>query len=112
MKTTKFKPEWSLLQNQYDSYEKHCLSLQLLSVIILSAAELYGSVNPFIISILLVLWLQDGIWKTYQSRIEFRLLQIEEYTLIDSDESVFQFNSQFQKIRLSGLSLIGEYLRQ
>ncbi len=62
--------------------------------------------------ILAVLWLQDGIWKTVQSRIETRLLQVENYIAEGSEESAFQFNSEYQKSSLSGASLILEYVRQ
>ena len=33
-----YKAEWSLLQNQFDSYEKHSLYVKLLSVMVLVAA--------------------------------------------------------------------------
>ncbi len=112
MKTTEFKTEWCLLQNQFDSYEKHSLYIKLLSVIVLLTAEIAGVVNFFIALILVVLWLQDSIWKTFQSRIEPRLLQLEKYISDGSEASAFQFNSEYHKVRLSGLSLITEYARQ
>ncbi len=112
MEEKEFETEWCLLQNQFDSYEKHSLYIKLLSVIVLLAAEISDEVNIFIALILAVLWLQDAIWKTFQSRIEPRLLQIEKYISERSQQSAFQFNSEYQRVRLSGLSLIGEYLRQ
>jgi len=112
MQTTEFKTEWCLLQNQFDSYEKHSLSIKLLSVIVLLTAEIAGVINFFIALILLVLWLQDSIWKTFQSRIESRLLQLEQFIAEGSDASAFQFNREYQRVRLSGLALIAEYARQ
>jgi hypothetical protein len=112
METKEFQTEWCLLQNQFDSYEKHSLYIKLLSIIVLLAAEISGAISFFIVLILLVLWLQDAIWKTFQSRIEPRLLQIEKCIAEKSEESAFQFNSEFHKIRLSGISLINEYLCQ
>ena len=66
---------------------------------------------------LLVLWLQDAIWKTFQSRIEVRLLQLEEYlsgdqSLDRTDQKPYQFNSQYIETRLGTIGLIKEYLRQ
>ena len=112
METKEFKTEWCLLQNQFDSYEKHSLYIKLLSVIVLLAAEISSVTSIFIVLVLVVLWLQDAIWKTFQSRIESRLLQIEKYISEESEESAFQFNSEFYSVRLSGLSLINEYARQ
>jgi hypothetical protein len=112
MDNKEFKAEWCLLQNQFDSYEKHSLYIKLISVIVLLAAEISDVISIFIVLILVVLWLQDAIWKTFQSRIEPRLLQIEKYISEDSKASVFQFNSEYHKVCLSGLSLINEYARQ
>lgn len=112
MDKNEFKTEWCLLQNQFDSYEKHSLYIKLLSVIVLLAAEISGVISIFIILVLVVLWLQDSIWKTFQARIEPRLLRIEKYISEESEESVFQFNSEYHRVRLSGLSLISEYVRQ
>ena len=93
METKEFKTEWCLLQNQFDSYEKHSLYIKLLNVIVLLAAEISGVINIFIVLVLVVIWLQDAIWKTFQSRIEPRLLQIEKTISEKSEESAFQFNS-------------------
>jgi hypothetical protein len=112
MATIKFGMEWRVLQNQFDSYEKHSLYIKLLSVILLLTANLSNKVSLFAILVLTILWLQDAIWKTFQSRIETRLLQLEKYILEDNQESEYQFNSEFERARLTGISLIGEYVRQ
>jgi len=112
METKEFKTEWCLLQNQFDSYEKHSLYIKLLNVIVLLTAEISDVINIFIALVLVVLWLQDAIWKTFQSRIESRLLQIEGFISDKSEESAFQFNSEYHRVRLSGISLINEYFRQ
>ena len=104
--------EWCLLQNQFDSYEKHSLYIKLLSIVVLLIAEVTGQINGYIVLILLVLWLQDGIWKTFQSRTEIRLLQIEKYIAEKSEENAFQFNTAYDEASLNGLSLVGEYARQ
>ncbi|MGK0310223.1 MAG: hypothetical protein ACJAYS_001065 [Lentimonas sp.] len=112
METQEFKTEWCLLQNQFDSYEKHSLYIKLLSITVLLMAGMSDGVSIFVVLLLMVLWLQDAIWKTFQSRIEIRLLQIEKYISEESETSVFQFNSEFHKVRLGGLSLVNEYIRQ
>lgn len=112
MKKNEFLTEWCLLQNQFDSYEKHSLYIKLVSIIVLLFTEISGVLGISTVFILVVLWFQDAIWKTFQSRIEPRLLQVEKYISNDSNESSCQFNSEYHKVSLSGLALIIEYACQ
>lgn len=112
MKKNEFVTEWCLLQNQFDSYEKHSLYIKLVSILVLLAAEISGVIGISIAFLLIVLWIQDAIWKTFQARIEPRLFQIEKYLSDESNESTCQFNSEYNKVRLSGLALIFEYACQ
>lgn len=109
--------EWSLLQNQFDSYEKYSLLIKLASIGLLCVAYFLNSLSIFILPLLLILWVQDAIWKTFQSRIETRLLQLEKY--ISSEEQLnipndkaYQFNSMYLKNRPSSIGLLKEYLHQ
>lgn len=109
--------EWSLLQNQYDSYEKFSLLIKLLSIGIFSTAYLLNKLEFFMLLILLTLWLQDAIWKTFQARIETRILQLEACVSAHggaqlSGSTAYQFNSLFLKNRPSAAGLIAEYARQ
>lgn len=107
-----YESEWTLLQNQYDSYEKHSLYIKLVSILAVVLSEITDTNNILIFGILLVLWLQDSIWKTFQSRIEPRLFQIEKNIRERVEDNEFQFNSEYQAIESSGLGKIGEYLKQ
>jgi hypothetical protein len=51
--------------------------------------------------------MQDAIWKTFQSRIEARLLQIENCLLIESGEKEYQFYRLYQKNRSGVVGLMG-----
>ena len=104
--------EWCLLQNQFDSYEKHSLYIKLVSIMSLLTAEISGVVGITLIFILLVLWGQDAIWKTFQSRIEPRIFQLEKSISTDCYESACQFNTEYNKGSLGGVGLIFEYARQ
>lgn len=122
MNNNALNTEWCLLQNQFDSYEKHSLYIKLVSVLVLVATLLANAPSIFIVLVLAVLWLQDAIWKTFQSRIEPRLLQLEQW-ISEQDEQdtnqsqlnqnrAFQFNSYYQRSAFTGIALIGEYLKQ
>lgn len=112
MENKKHESEWCLLQNQFESYEKHSLYVKLVSILVLLVAEISGVSAVLTFVILVVLWLQDSIWKTFQSRLEPRLFQIEKYFREDADGIEFQFNSEYQKVSNKGLALIREYTRQ
>ncbi|MBV1928188.1 MAG: hypothetical protein KUG81_01585 [Gammaproteobacteria bacterium] len=117
MPASNLSSEWSLLQGQFDSYEKHSLLIKLSSIGILSAAYFTNHLSVFVLLLLLVLWLQDAIWKTFQARIDARLLQLEEYlsnehALENRDGIAFQFNSLYAQNRPGNIGLLKEYLGQ
>lgn len=112
MQNNEHESEWLFLQNQFESYEKHSLFIKLVSILVLFAS-LVVDVNTLMVALLLlVLWLQDAIWKTFQSRIEPRLFQLEVCIRGESNEPAFQFNTEYEKSSLGGVALIGEYVRQ
>jgi hypothetical protein len=117
MSRSELTSEWTTLQNQFDSYEKYSLLVKLCNIFIFCLALFTSTLSIYVATIISVLWLQDGIWKTFQGRIEERLLYIENLMSNDVLENktkngAFQFNSQFSENRKQGLMLIKEYLKQ
>jgi hypothetical protein len=104
--------EWLCLQNQFDSYEKFSLMIKLFNLLLLFITVLISAKNIFILGIFTVIWLQDAIWKTFQSRIEQRLIIIEQ--AINKAETIqpLQFNLPFINSRGGFLALILQYLKQ
>jgi len=95
MKDSPLNTEWTLLQNQYDSYEKHALYIKLVSFILWVIA-LSLNLTPSMIGLLLAtLWLQEAIWKTFQCRIEKHLLQLEHAIANNKHDDAFQFHSHY-----------------
>ncbi|MEH6567971.1 MAG: hypothetical protein V7709_02770 [Halioglobus sp.] len=108
--------EWSVLQTQCDSYEKYSLLIKLLSIGLVAVAYFQGMLSLFLSVLLLILWFQDAIWKTFQSRTESRILHLEGLLAMNPpDESeegrAYQFNSFYAKNRPNTIGLIKEYLR-
>ena len=68
-------------------------------------------VSAFIVLFILVLWLQNGIWQTFQGRLEKRVLFIEQklQNINNSDDMAFQLYSQFQEQRFGAVGLVNEY---
>lgn len=114
MNRTELSKEWQTIQNQYDSYEKCSLLIKLFNIALFSAALLMGGMNVVILFVLLVVWLQDAIWKTFQSRIESRLLQLETALADDTATTAmpFQYNRDYAQTRPSTLCLIKAYMHQ
>lgn len=132
MKNTALQNEWTLLQNQYDSYEKFSLVIKLVCLS-LSSFLFYQDMAAFYLVVIIALfWLQDAIWKTFQSRIETRLLALESALEQANTEensntetstnrhsndklqtlTAFQFNRDFAVNRPSAIALIFSYFTQ
>ena len=120
MQNTDLKNEWAILQNQFDSYEKYSLIIKLVAIIILAVSGILYHANAIVFFLLLVLWFQDAIWKTFQSRIEVRLLQLERglsngdgiESTEDQEINAYQYNLLYVKNRPKNSELIKEYLTQ
>ena len=117
---TTLQKEWTTLQNQYDSYEKLSLTIKLLNVT-LTVALLFGlNTGYWLLLICAVLWLQDGIWKTFQNRMGQRIEIVEKAIAVHlkaqpTEESGLlgmQFNTAWADTRPSTIGLILEYIKQ
>ena len=120
---TGFRQEWATLQATFEQYERGALTVKLVAVVLV-AAGLLTSLAPVLLCVLVaVLWLQEGIWRTFQGRIGSRLLKIEaglrdvavpghasETVTAPTPALSFQLHSEWQANRPGGLGLIGAYL--
>ena len=112
-----FQHEWITLQTQYDSYEKYSLVIKLLNVVLTSLMLFVFHVGSWTLLIVGIIWLQDGIWKTFQNRIATRLYVVEKaLTETESHEvehlQAMQFNSAWLGSRNSVTALLKEYIGQ
>jgi len=102
--------EWQSLHNSHEHYEQYALMIKLFSVAItLFSLALYKE-NMVIMLILAILWIQEGIWKTYQARTCNRIELIEQ-ALVEGELDSFQFYRQWTKNRPSSAGLIMEYIK-
>lgn len=99
------RDEWLLLHSQYENYEKWSLVIKLMSVFVTLWSLSFTVKGVFVAFLLLVLWLQDGIWKTFQQRLEARLILLET-----TPDAASELYSDFQKNRPNVKGLIKEYL--
>ncbi|MFT6898607.1 MAG: hypothetical protein ACJA13_003031 [Paraglaciecola sp.] len=104
--------EWLCMQNQYDSYEKHSLIIKLVAIILCPTLLFIAHIGPWSIAFAGLLWLQDGIWKTYQNRIGERLLVLEKAISQGQEHQAMQFNANWLQSRQGSVALLKEYIGQ
>lgn len=104
--------EWHYQQGQFDSYEKASLLIKL-SHLVVAAGLIASDVSPACILVFnLIFWGSDAIWKTFQFRIEERLMALEQAIKASNMEFMpYQFNLQFNANRPSTIGLIVSYAK-
>ena len=104
---------WITLQNNFEQYEKWCLWIKLMAVA-LTAASMMGLL-PWkgATVLLLMLWLQEGILRTSQSRLGAHLLQLEQRHAQHADMAAgaLTLHTEWQANRPGIVGLVAEYLR-
>jgi len=102
--------EWLTLQNNYEQSESLALGIKLVAVLVCLVGFVF-SLKPLVVTmLLLVLWLQDAIWKTFQGRTEQRLIKLEQANS-ENDQSVsLNFYCDWEASRSGTLSLVRAYL--
>lgn len=105
--------EWGILQRQHEHYEFVALGIKLVAVSLFAMALTLGLQDVLIGLLMLVLWMQDAIFKTFQARLGARLLDLERQ-LADGDTGpgrAFQLHTAWRDSRKGLSGLLGEYLR-
>ncbi len=107
-----FQNEWAILHGDIEKYERFSLFIKLFSVLICLLSMAFPVDGWFAMPLILILWLQDGIWKTFQKRMEKRIVFVEQALQNTSGENIsaFQFYSQWEDERQGAVGLIKEYL--
>lgn len=109
--TTLLGQEWLVLQAQYEQYEKSSLLIKLLAIVFYFSAHVMLINSIAMAAIILILWLQEGIFKTYQSRLGERILGIESLIKqnIQTDAIACQLHSEWLAKRKGVTGLLLEY---
>ena len=103
--------EWQTLQNNHEQYEKSALLIKLTSLVLCIAGLATHIPFPWLGITVILCWLQDGIYKTYQSRLAERLLNIE--LLLRQTEppaEAMQLYTAWTANRPGGLGLVAAYV--
>ncbi len=110
--TTALSQEWTTLQNNHERYETGALGIKLVAVLLFFTGAAIA-LEPWLLCLLqLVLWLQEGIYKTWQARLGERLLVLERLLGAPSSTpgTAFQLHSSWSASRPGASALLAEYL--
>ncbi|OUR60290.1 hypothetical protein A9Q74_13810 [Colwellia sp. 39_35_sub15_T18] len=113
--------EWQTLHNSHEKYENFSLLIKLFAVAMTSIAIIFSFSVLLTLSLLAILWLQEGIWKTFQARTSDRIENIEQAIAITETSTTnaknknktvaFQFYRQWANNRPTAVNLIASYIK-
>ncbi len=103
--------EWLLLQSQHERHEWAALAIKLVAVLLFAFSFHAGLTAPLPALLLAVLWLQDAIIKTFQSRLGDRLLRVEQLLrdATTGEGAAMQLHSAWRASRPRGAALLRAY---
>lgn len=105
--------EWCVLQNNCEAHEKNALSIKLAGLVFGLGGFATGAPVYLILIAVLLCWGQEAIVRTWQGRLEDRLL-IVEACLARADETgnfAMQLHTNWRSQRSSGTHLVLGYMR-
>ncbi len=106
--STALGQEWIALHHSFEQYEKGGLLIKLFAIALCALGFVLALHEMVMVLLLLVLWLQEGIFRTYQTRLGARILRIEEG--VKAGEAVaFQLHSEWLASRAGVVGLLREY---
>jgi hypothetical protein len=86
------------------------LLIKLLAVLLCAVGFALALHEVVMVLLLLVLWLQEGIFRTSQARLGVRILRIEQ-GVVSGERSAFQLHSEWLASRPGLVGLLAEYGR-
>lgn len=103
--------EWVTLQNNFELYEKGGLLIKLFAILLCALGFALALHELVMALLLLVLWLQEGIYRTFQARLGVRIARLEA-ALKNPDASflaAYQLHSEWLTERPGTSDLLAEY---
>ena len=111
--------EWLTLQRQYERYESGGLHIKLFAVALTALGLMAALPAAWLCGLVALLWLQEGIYRTFQSRLGQRIRRVEQLirqvasapSTCPQQGAAFQLHSEWLASRRAALGLVREYLR-
>jgi hypothetical protein len=102
---TPLSKQWQVLHNNYESYEQYALIIKLITVSLTALSMILALNVIFTFFIIAILWLQEAIWKTYQSRLSDVIIKLE-----NDSKDAYPLYSQWQENRPNTAKLVNSYI--
>ena len=111
--TSSLGHEWATLQNNYEQYERNSLLIKLGSVALFVLCLALALHVAAAVAVMLILWVQEGIFRTYQSRLGERILRVEQLLRQASPQVAYacQLHTEWQAGRPGFGGLLAEYAK-
>ncbi|WP_394791067.1 hypothetical protein [Rhodoferax sp.] len=111
LQPTALSHEWTTLQNNYEQYERSALLVKLAAVVLCVCGFALAMPYELTGGIALLLWVQESIYRTYQSRLGERLLRVEALVQRGAPATnACQLHTEWLAGRKGSLGLLSEYL--
>tara|TARA_B100000809_G_scaffold239660_1_gene261354 strand:- start:15 stop:443 length:429 start_codon:yes stop_codon:yes gene_type:complete len=108
--------QWQTLHNDHENYESYALIIKLVAITITLFALAFSVTSMATLLLLATLWLQEGIWKTFQQRTVNAIIVIEDKLALTETEhqkesiQPYLLYKQWQENRPATSALITEYI--
>jgi hypothetical protein len=111
MRETAFGQEWITLQGNHEKHEHSRLLIKLTCIVLWVAGLALWPNWMVIILMILLLWIQESIFSTFQSRLAERILRIEHFFKDASQEgqAPFQLHSEWEATRPGMARMLAQY---
>jgi hypothetical protein len=103
--------EWTTLQNNHEQYERSSLQIKLGSIALFVACIALSLDAAIVLVLMAILWLQEAISRTSQSRLGERILRIEQLLRDHAQDAApaCQLHSEWLAARPGFAGLLAEY---
>ena len=108
--------QWRTLHNNHESYENYALIIKLVATALALFSFIFSVATFISLLLLATLWLQEGIWKTFQQRTASAIMAVEDKLALNEPEQSaetikpYLVYTQWQDNRPSAKALIAEYV--
>lgn len=109
--------QWLSLHSDHEQYERYALLIKLSAIMITLATVIFPSTYLSKIVLLLITWLLEAVWKTFQARTASAIITIERQLInneLNEEEKKpathYSMYSQWQANRCGLNTLLGEYI--
>ena len=102
--------EWAILQNNHEQYERSSLLIKLAAIALFLACLALSLDVVIAMLLLIVVWVQEAIFRTSQSRLGARIVRIEQLIREGrADAPGYQLHSEWLATRPGTIGLLAEY---